>query len=82
MASPASSPSIEADDGIVTVHDLTTGAELGSYEPDRWRFPLNFAMAPDGRRLVVATAGGQLAVRGSRRARPTPMTQPTRSPGR
>ena len=47
---------------IVTVYDLTTGAEVGSYRPQGGGAPLNFAMSPDGRRLAVTTTDGKLAV--------------------
>jgi hypothetical protein len=48
--------------GVVTVHDLTTGAEVGRYVPDEGMFPLNLAMSPDGRRLALTMTTGQLVV--------------------
>jgi DNA-binding SARP family transcriptional activator/WD40 repeat protein len=44
-----------------TVHDLTTGAELGSYAPED-DFVLTLAMSRDGRRLALGTSGGELIV--------------------
>ncbi len=48
--------------GGVTVHDLTTGAELGSYVAGGGEFILNLAMSSDGRRLALSTSGGELIV--------------------
>ena len=59
---PAIVAIIEGDAGIVSVHDLTTGAKVGSYQPEDGAFPLNLAMSPDGRRLAVSMTNGQLAV--------------------
>ena len=52
---------IENIPGTVTVHDLATATELGSFVPDEG-FPLNLDIAPDGRRLAVTTESGQLTV--------------------
>ena len=42
----------------VTVHDLTTGEELGSYAP-AGEFLLSFVLSSDGHRLMVGTGAGK-----------------------
>ena len=49
----------DAETGGVTVHDLTTGDELGSYVVEGL---LSLAMTGDGRRLAITTSGGRLIV--------------------
>ncbi|HMK10691.1 MAG TPA: WD40 repeat domain-containing protein, partial [Acidimicrobiales bacterium] len=43
------------------VRDLTTGADLGSYAPDKG-FLLKAALTPDAKRLIVTTTTGDLTV--------------------
>jgi WD40 repeat protein len=45
----------------ITVYDLTTGTQVGTYTPED-AFALNLAISSDGSRLAVTLTNGQLAV--------------------